>query len=144
MDGKEACRQIRALPGGDQVRIVGLTASILHEERNELLKAGMDDIICKPYTHDEIFSCMEKLLNLSYLYEDVPTENETRADISRLAELPLSLQEALRAALYTFDGASVDSVVADISNTDAVLGSALAGYLAQSNHSAILQALEGG
>lgn len=142
MDGIEACRTIRALPGGDKIRIVGLTASILQEEKGELLAAGMDEIVSKPYTHDEIFNCLARLLHLTYLYEDV-TDDESAAPsaIARLSNLPAALQNTLREALFSFDTAAVDGVVASVATEDAVLGTALAGLIEQSNHSAILQAL---
>jgi CheY-like chemotaxis protein len=49
MDGLEATRRIRALPGGEAVKIVALTASVFAEQRGEMLAAGMDDILHKPF-----------------------------------------------------------------------------------------------
>ena len=49
MDGLEATRRIRELPGGKEVKIVAVTASAFMEQRDEILKAGMDDFLRKPY-----------------------------------------------------------------------------------------------
>jgi PAS domain S-box-containing protein len=57
MDGLEATRRIRALPGGEAVKIVALTASVFAEQRGEILAAGMDDILHKPFQPREIFAC---------------------------------------------------------------------------------------
>lgn len=142
MDGIEACKRIRALPGGDRVRIVGLTASILHEERAELLGAGMDEIICKPYTHDEIFGCMARQLKLTYVYEDIaPCGSSVVTDITRLALLPLNQRQNLRAALFDFDHTTTTAIIEAITDVDAELGKALLYHVDQSNHSAVLQAL---
>ena len=49
MDGIEATRRIRQLPGGKDVKIVAVTASAFKEQRRKLLDAGMDDFVRKPY-----------------------------------------------------------------------------------------------
>ncbi len=49
MDGLEASRQIRALPGElGHVPIVGLTASAMPEDRAACLQAGMVEVLAKP------------------------------------------------------------------------------------------------
>lgn len=49
MDGKEAVKRIRALNGGLDVKIVAVTASAFDSDRDELLAAGVDDFVRKPY-----------------------------------------------------------------------------------------------
>ncbi len=49
MGGLEAAREIRALEGGRQVKIVALTASAFARQREEVLAAGLDDFVRKPY-----------------------------------------------------------------------------------------------
>jgi len=55
MNGLEATRRIRESDAGAQTRIVALTAHALEEERREILEAGCDDFIRKPYRDTEIF-----------------------------------------------------------------------------------------
>jgi CheY-like chemotaxis protein len=53
MDGLEATRRIRALPGGrGQVPIVALTALAFTEQVMECRKAGMNGHVSKPFDHD--------------------------------------------------------------------------------------------
>jgi len=49
MDGEEATRAIRSLPGAEsRIPIVAMTANVLREHRDAYLKAGMNDHIAKP------------------------------------------------------------------------------------------------
>jgi len=48
MDGWEATKRIRALPGGDQVRIIALTAQAMAGDEEKALSIGCDDYLAKP------------------------------------------------------------------------------------------------
>jgi CheY-like chemotaxis protein len=58
MDGYEATRKIRALPCGEAVKIVALTASAFKEQRKSILQAGCDDVVLKPFQAHELFDAM--------------------------------------------------------------------------------------
>jgi CheY-like chemotaxis protein len=49
MDGWEATRQIRALPGLADVLIVAVTAHALSRETDAALRAGCDAVVAKPF-----------------------------------------------------------------------------------------------
>jgi CheY-like chemotaxis protein len=66
MDGLEATRQIRALIGGREVKIAGVSASVFPSERDEMLSAGLDDFVRKPYLPNEVFDCIARQLNVQY------------------------------------------------------------------------------
>jgi signal transduction histidine kinase len=70
MDGLEATRRIKAMTGGKETVIVALTASVLMEQKNEVLAAGSDGFLRKPYRTEEIFDCMAKHLGVRYVYEE--------------------------------------------------------------------------
>lgn len=64
MDGLEATRIIRRedLCGGYQIPILALTASVMSEDQQQCLAAGMDGVQGKPINFDELMSVMEKLV----------------------------------------------------------------------------------
>ncbi|MEZ8194676.1 ATP-binding protein [Vibrio cortegadensis] len=58
MDGFEATKRLREL--GYNLPILALTAGTTLEEREECIQCGMDDILTKPYTADDLKAMLEK------------------------------------------------------------------------------------
>ncbi|KAJ5247185.1 hypothetical protein N7468_002168 [Penicillium chermesinum] len=65
MDGYEATKAIRGLAkeSGSRVPILGVTANVRAEQREKMLEAGMDDIIYKPYSTDDILEKIQRLID---------------------------------------------------------------------------------
>ncbi|CBN57300.1 MULTISPECIES: GAF domain-containing protein [Kamptonema] len=96
MNGYETTKKIKAHPLGKQTIIVALTASAFEEERKTILAAGCDDFMRKPFQVDILFSKMEELLGVRYIYEEpipVKLNTETESEIisnNQSVELQLS------------------------------------------------------
>jgi signal transduction histidine kinase/DNA-binding NarL/FixJ family response regulator len=99
MDGYEASRRIRALPGGESVRIVALTASAFREQHKECLAAGCDEIMHKPYRAEAIFKTMARYLGLRYCYAEGGQVLQKPQTVRLTNEMLMRLPEELRAAL---------------------------------------------
>ncbi len=60
MDGYEATAKIRKLAGGDKVKIIALTASAFVEQHRDIVNAGCDAVLHKPFHIPEIFAALSK------------------------------------------------------------------------------------
>jgi signal transduction histidine kinase/CheY-like chemotaxis protein len=100
LDGFAATRKIRTLTGGEAVKIVAVTASVLAERHNEILACGCDEVVRKPFKDQEIFDSMTRQLGVKYIYRDRLAEAWHQPGINltaeMLAELPQELFQDLR------------------------------------------------
>jgi CheY-like chemotaxis protein len=145
MDGLEATRRIRALDGGLEVKIAALTASVFKEERDNVMAAGMDDFIRKPYRAEEIFGCLARQLGVRFLYEESTVAATAPAVALRpeaLATLPQELRGELTDALVNLDVARIGEIIRRVSELDTALGDTLAQHAGQLGYTTILQALQ--
>jgi CheY-like chemotaxis protein len=65
MNGIEATRIIRALPGREDVPILAMTAHAFDEDRLRCLEAGMNDHMAKPIAPKRLFEVLLKWLSSS-------------------------------------------------------------------------------
>jgi signal transduction histidine kinase/DNA-binding response OmpR family regulator len=144
MDGVEATRRIRALPGGGGVIIVGVTASVLSDELSAVLDAGMNEVIGKPYEPSEIFGCMERTLHLRFRYRDeaLLTAPEMVLDAVALGLLPAGVLDELEDALTLLDQQGIELSVRHAEVADAAIGAALRAIAASLQYGHILSLLD--
>ena len=63
MDGLEATRCLRQLPGGNAVPILAMTANAFAEDRQRCLEAGMNGFIPKPFKPSELIDTVKQALS---------------------------------------------------------------------------------
>ena len=145
MDGLEATRRIRELPGGREVKIVAVTASAFTEQREEMLEAGMDDFVRKPYRFNEIYECMTKQLGVQYAYaeaQDAQEVSDLALTAGMLAVLPPDLHRELHAALESLEGERITAVIGQVASFDSKLHKTLSRLADNFDYPAILKALQ--
>jgi CheY-like chemotaxis protein len=65
MDGFEAVARIRSDPSTRAVPIIAATGQAMSGDREKCLDAGCDEYLAKPFTHRELKTAIEKVLNSS-------------------------------------------------------------------------------
>ena len=146
MDGIATVRQIRALDGGREVKIAAVTASAFAEQRSDVLAAGMDDFVCKPYRPGEIFDCIARQLGVRYRWSEAVEATfgapAAALNLEAMAALPHTLRAEFRNAVIMLDRERITRIIGRISEWDSALGSALARSAGLLEYSAIFEAIE--
>jgi CheY-like chemotaxis protein len=79
MDGYEATRRIRDIQrteAAPETVIVALTASALEHQQADILAAGCDALVRKPFREDEILDTLAQHLGVRYVYESGGEERQ--------------------------------------------------------------------
>ena len=80
MDGYEATREIRKLPGGASIPIIGMTANVFEKDRQACLAAGMDDFIPKPLELGRFISTVARWLAPAGMSGQAPAQKTADSD----------------------------------------------------------------
>jgi signal transduction histidine kinase/CheY-like chemotaxis protein len=110
MDGYEATRAIRALPEGQNIPIVALTASAFEEERSQILAMGCNDMVRKPIEQEQLFGVMGGLLRLRYRHAEKTPATST-PEACDLHMLSVELRAELAKAAETLDKEAMLAIV---------------------------------
>lgn len=110
-DGIEVCRRIRALPGGDRVAIVFLTAERSVEIFDRALSAGGDDFITKPFDTSELVARVHtavRLRRIAAAHDDLAVQLKRQRD--ELQRLQLHKEQLSQFLVHDFKN-PVNSIV---------------------------------
>ncbi len=144
MDGLEASRRIRKLPGGDKVKIVAVTASVFKEQQSEIMAAGIDDLVRKPYRFSEIYDCMTRQLGAQFVYGDEAPMVADRVEAltpKMLQGLPPAVRGELKEALESLDSRRIAEALRKATAVDIKLGRILASYVEYFDYPPVLSAI---
>lgn len=143
MDGLAATRKIRQSREGDQPVIIAFTAHTFTEDRETILKAGCDGMICKPFNEQEIFNTLAHFLGVRYHYDNQKPEAE-QLD----AHLAINLLEkkhihALRRAVLALDVNETDRLLEEIAEKDKTVAEPLKAIVGGYQYDILLDLLNG-
>ncbi|WP_426060488.1 two-component regulator propeller domain-containing protein [Hymenobacter sp. B1770] len=92
MDGYEAARQLRQLfPDAARLPIIGLTASVLPEDRVLALAAGMNDTLAKPFEPAVLYARLAHFTGRTQPPTALPAEAKDAPQPVKLATQPASI-----------------------------------------------------
>ena len=80
MNGLEASHAIRKLPGKARLPIIALTAHAMADEKEALLKAGLNDYQTKPISQQQLADSIQQWTRYSSAYQSAPAGDAQRAD----------------------------------------------------------------
>ena len=115
-----------------QTAIVAVTASSFEEEKAAILAIGCDDFIRKPFTEANIFDTLHKQIGVQFVFAEVnaaSTVTETQENVltkQAVCELPCELIANLQQAISNLDLEMMQTAIAQISEINPVLASAIA------------------
>ena len=121
--------------------IIALSASAFEERRGELLAAGCDDFIRKPFTEEVIFDKISQYLGVRYVHEDLPqltqdsrsfnafSEKSDSFLLEKMAIMPSVWLRELEWAAKNLDEDIVIQLIEQIPETNKLLAEALSDLL---------------
>jgi signal transduction histidine kinase/DNA-binding response OmpR family regulator len=94
MDGLELARRLRALGGGERLKLIAMSASVLSFNRDDAFAAGCDDFLPKPFREADLLSKLELALQLEWIADSIAastTDSPSSGSRDAVAQSPNSL-----------------------------------------------------
>ena len=149
MNGYEATRMIRALERElgrpDRTLIIALTASAFEHDRPEILSAGCDEVLTKPFREDTLFDVLARLAGVGFVYEaadQTPPNAEPALSLARLRAVPEPVRAALERTLVDGDDLAAQRIASELAAIDAPLAHELVQLIAEYQFDQLLHLLE--
>ncbi len=144
MNGYEATKKIRK---NDKITpIVALTASAFQEQKVEILEAGCNELIHKPYRQEEIFETISKFLGIEFIYEDINNKENgsliTRLSTKDINKIPKDLKEELIDNLINLDTEKIIAIIEKINNIDSKVAGSIIKLAENYEYDKLLEILE--
>jgi two-component system sensor histidine kinase/response regulator len=121
LDGYQATLQIRqaekerSLP---RTVILALTASAFDHSHSEIIAAGCDDLVLKPFRESQIFEALERWLGARFVREEPEAARASVLSLARLGRVPPQARAELVRALEEGDDLAARRVAEGIEDSD--------------------------
>ncbi|MEG4351274.1 PAS domain S-box protein [Microcoleus sp. LAD1_D3] len=143
VDGYTAIKYIREGPQSQETVIIALTASVLEEEREKVLRAGCNDFISKPFQQRDIFDKLAKYWGVQYIYEVLGQTPQKllveTLSVEDISMMPPQWLEQMYHAAYYLDTEVMNELIVQIPESQAGLSKALTDYINNFNSDRIME-----
>ncbi len=95
LNGLEAVKQIRQIPGMQEIPIIAVSASAYEKDLARSREVGCDDFLSKPVDEEILFKLLEKYLPLIWTYKENKVETQEMVKTSDLVLPPQADLETL-------------------------------------------------
>jgi len=117
MSGTEVIKRMKSDENAKNIKIIVITASVLDDDKKNIMEIGADSFIRKPFKQNVILEEIRKLLGLEYVYRaEIKQNNEPKNDISEenikkvLSSLPEDFIEKFKQKLIIGDVKEVNKL----------------------------------
>jgi DNA-binding response OmpR family regulator len=83
-DGYEVCRRLREVEETAVLPVIMVTASTT--EKTKVIQAGADDLIAKPFNHDELLARVRSLLRIKRYHDTIAAQSAELLELNRTLE----------------------------------------------------------
>jgi adenylate cyclase len=83
-DGYEVCRRLREVEETAVLPVIMVTASTT--EKTKVIEVGADDLIAKPFNHDELLARVRSLLRIKRYHDTITTQSAELLELNRTLE----------------------------------------------------------
>jgi len=151
LDGCKAAQQIKAQASTAGIQppiIIALSASSLEEERIQILSAGCDHFLHKPFKEIDIFDALHRHLGLQFVYEETTKVSDAAVKIDRqqlkseMATLAADWQADFQESIVALDTALMTAHIDQIRGEHEWLANALTGMINNFEYDRILALLQ--
>jgi len=132
MDGSRAASEIRSHPDAGDTVIIAVTASAFDDQIDDILAAGCDDFIRKPFKTEEIYNSLQKHLKLRFIYDQAETDTRAPSGVGETADLkshirmlPEQLRSRILQAAIRADVEETEKIIQEIQDLNPQLASGL-------------------
>lgn len=143
MNGRELARRLKASAQRDAPVIIAVSASVLPEERAQVLADGCDDFVHKPFRQEEIVARLVKHLGVQMVYAPAEAPASGPLHIAPAwAAAPPAWRRQVQEAAATADAPRLHQLATSVAAEQPELAAALRRQIDAFDYPAILAAVE--
>ncbi len=122
--GDEALKLIQEEFGKDRIKIVAITASAFDHRREYYLGLGFHEYISKPFREEDVFNCLNELLDIEFIYEEEdlalnePSQKEPQ-DFTQFS-IPTILHMQMMNAAKLYNITQIEKTIKELGQDSAV------------------------